>query len=92
MHWDLRIVYVVTAEEKSISTNVRFVTRAEGECYKHNRRNRRFPLVANDTFPKKGEKHELYSPSEGGNTCKHLFVNSAAKTLCSIFSIFMPYH
>ena len=57
------IVYFVSGEEKSILVNVRFVTQAEGECHKHIRRNRRFSLVANDTFHNKGEKHVYCSRS-----------------------------
>ena len=60
------IVYFVTGAEKSISANVKFVTRTEGECCKHIRRNRRFSLVANDTFQNKGEKHEFCSLFKGG--------------------------
>ena len=41
-------------------------SRAEGECYKHIRRNWRFSLVANDTFHDKGEKHVFCHTSKGG--------------------------
>ena len=59
------LLYFVTSGEKSISANVRFLTRAKGECYKNIRRNQGFSLVANDTFHNKGEKRVFCSPSRG---------------------------
>ena len=64
-----KIVCFLTGEEKSISANVTFVIRAEGECYKHIHRNRHFSLVANDNFYNKGEKPVFCSLSNGGKVC-----------------------
>ena len=50
----------------STSANVRFVTGAEGECYKHIRRNRNFSVVENDIFLNKGDNHVFCTPSKGG--------------------------
>ena len=47
---------------------MKFVTRADGECYKHVLWNRRYSLVANDTSNHKGEKHEFFL-SKGGKVC-----------------------
>ena len=81
-----RIVYFATSKEKLFLASVGFVARAEGDCYKRIRRNRRFLLVPNDTLiTKAGNTYfeaPLRSEKYGFQACvvkKQFFLHMHAK-------------